>query len=462
MGRRVVVLLGLFATPVIAGPSDQAQPERLLDAPVFTRAPRMLFAYGAGGANVEVAWAPITGATRYHVTWIDHAGQPIDSETTNTTFARHVAPGHYQMTVTAIDTAGIEGALAQAIAIDVITVRARPPGNDLPAPPTRDAFAIGTWFSSPDVRCALGNESPVTEVRAVLSGAPTLHCASEALSFDVPLVIAPVVVAAQPPPLPRGETSIVHVTVASVAAVGDRLDVVAIGDIRLGEAQRVDGGLDVPVRVLPDAWTGGLSIQSEGLELGRVELPLSAALVVPPPPAPIAGWWALELGGQVGALMLPSEGLQAAAVGHPAEARDSVTSGPLFGPRVGLFPIRRVGLEAEAGLVTGGYAERTGVSSLLVGKLQIAVRAVEDGPYGLRLLVGTGVLTALREHATSHRGTAGEVHAGAAFTIETRRDLWLRLQVLDVITPAQDAGYAHCFELQLGVVTRLGRRDRWK
>jgi hypothetical protein len=66
----------------------------------------------------------------------------------------------------------------------------------------------------------------------------------------------------------------------------------------------------------------------------------------------------------------------------------------------------------------------------------------------------------LARRETSRRGIVGEVHGGAAFTIEARTDLWVRVEALDVITTAHDAGFGHCLEIQLGVVTRLGRRDR--
>jgi hypothetical protein len=70
------------------------------------------------------------------------------------------------------------------------------------------------------------------------------------------------------------------------------------------------------------------------------------------------------------------------------------------------------------------------------------------------------MINVLTRAGTSRPDTTGAVHWGAAFTIETRRDLWLRLGAYHVITTARDAGYSHCVELQLGVVTRLGRRDR--
>jgi hypothetical protein len=37
----------------------------------------------------------------------------------------------------------------------------------------------------------------------------------------------------------------------------------------------------------------------------------------------------------------------------------------------------------------------------------------------------------------------------------------LRADALDVMTTSRDRGYAHNLELELAVVARFGRRDRW-
>jgi hypothetical protein len=70
-------------------------------------------------------------------------------------------------------------------------------------------------------------------------------------------------------------------------------------------------------------------------------------------------------------------------------------------------------------------------------------------------------MSVLDDRNTSSVSTVGGVHYGAAFTIETRARVSVRLQALHVITAAQDAGYASCFEVGIGVMARLGRRDRW-
>ena len=166
------------------------------------------------------------------------------------------------------------------------------------------------------------------------------------------------------------------------------------------------------------------------------------------------------MGGQLGGLVLPSEGATATAIGTPTRAEDTLTSGPVLGGRLGLFPIAHAGIESEAALALPGFRGHSGVTWIAWARSQIAARVLEDGRYGLRLLGGGGIFGVLVRRETSTRSIAGEAHWGAAFTIEARTDLWVRIQALDVITTARDAGFAHGLEIQLGVVTRLGRRDR--
>jgi hypothetical protein len=171
-------------------------------------------------------------------------------------------------------------------------------------------------------------------------------------------------------------------------------------------------------------------------------------------------WLALDLGGQLGALMLPSSGTTATAIGTPSDPADTLTSGPMLGGRIGLFPIAHAGIETEVALALPGFRGHSGVAWLGLARAQIAARVLDEGRYGVRLIGGGGILGVLAREETSKRSIAGEAHWGAAFTIEARTDLWVRFQALDVIATAKDAGYAHCLEIQLGVVTRLGRRDR--
>ena len=107
-----------------------------------------------------------------------------------------------------------------------------------------------------------------------------------------------------------------------------------------------------------------------------------------------------------------------------------------------------------------GYGAQSGVSTILLARPQLAVRAIEDGAYGLRLVAGADILGELAAHGVSHRTVTGGIHAGLTFTIEVRPNTFVRFTALDVVVPARDAGYAHCFELQAGVMTRLGRHDR--
>jgi hypothetical protein len=102
------------------------------------------------------------------------------------------------------------------------------------------------------------------------------------------------------------------------------------------------------------------------------------------------------------------------------------------------------------------------VAPVWLNRLQLAARLVEERRFGLRAVLGPDLLSNLTTAGTNKAGSVGGLHYGAAFSVETRPGVSVRFELLDVITVAEDAGFAHCLEVQVGVVTRLGRRDHWK
>lgn len=410
-------------------------------------------------ASIRVSWQPVAGAVRYRARWTD-VGAPADVDVTAPMFEhRSAIAGQHQLVVTPIDAGGQPGASA-TISIDLVEVRAIAPGDETPSAST--AFAVGTRFSSPGLACRLGDGEPAQEVIAKTAGAHTLTCGGEPGQprVTVPVIVAPVVVAVRTAAIRRGERTKVEITVASVAPVGDLLKVEAVGDLDLGDAQRTETGIEVPVTVLPGSEVSALIIRAGAIELGRVALEPTAARPVVAAVGP--AWFALDVGAQVGAFITPQDGTGATFLGKPMQPADTLGSGPFGGLRAGLFPTRRVGVEVESSIVTASYKGRDGFAAFWVNRGQLAVRLVDDRRFGLRLVGGAGLLSVLTEAGTSRRSSTGSVHYGAAFTYETRPRVSIRLGALHVITVAQDAGYAHCLELQVGVVTRFGRRDRWK
>lgn len=467
---RITLAALLGCALAVPARAQSEPPRRLLDPPVFTLRPEgALPAFPGAGVDVTIGWRPVGEAARYRATFTNVAtGTSTDVETTALRIdKRGLAPGRYQLTVGALDATGTVGALSEPLPLNVVEVRAVPPGADQPMPPTRDAYAVGTQFSVPGMHCE-ASESRIddllvraeNELRVTRPGRTTLYCAGLPGYLEADVLIAPVSIAAQSTEVTRGRTTIVHVTIGSVAHVGDHLAVTALGDVTAGVPVRTRYGLDVPVTAPRDAGAGTLAIQSGAFELGRVELALLTP--APPPeavPRPPLDWQALDVGGQIGAFFPPSEGGGATKIGEPSAAGDVITAGPLVGARLGLFPIPRVGLEAELSMAAGGYADESTVSRLLVTRAQLAFRVLEGGRFGLRLLAGGGAWTTLREHGTSQPSTVGEAHAGLALTVETSPNVWLRFQVADLVTAARENTYAHVIEGQLGIVTRFGRRD---
>jgi len=435
---------------------------RQLATPTIATGARTFVAFAGRPAAVRIAWAPIPGAVRYRARWSDTT-HPIDILLAAPVLERtETRPGQHHVSIFAVDERGVESQPAE-LALEVVAIAATRAGSDAPEGADAAVFAVGARFASPGLRCRIGSGSPAAEVIAQTPGAAILRCGGETgqPNAEVPVVITPVIVSAQTAPLRRGVATKIHVSVASAAPVGDRIEVEAVGDLSLGDIKRTRGGIDVEITAGDRDEEAGLILRVASVELGRLRL---AVVDVPPvvlePARP--DWFALDLGGYIGAITTPQFGDDALLLGEPLDPDDSLASGPLAGLRLGVFPTRRVGLEVELGLATPSYVGRLGVAALLITRGQIAARIAEEGRYGLRGLLGGGALALLSENGTSRPGTLGSVHYGGAFSIETRRNVSVRLQALHVISVARDAGYAHCLEVTIGVVTRLGRRDRWK
>lgn len=464
-----MVLLGLATTASAQGRLAR----RVMDAPSFTIHPQGALPIFAGeSVGVVVGWRPVTDAARYRVTLTDASGRAIDYDLHGLRWEhKGLVAGSYSVVVTALDRMDQLGTPSDPLPINVIEVRAIPPGAKAPAPPTRGAYAVGARFSVAGMHCEFGDApiddlivGPENEASLPMAGLARLRCAGMPGYLEKQVVIAPVRIAARAARVSRGQTTVVTLTIGSVAELGKELEVKAIGDLSTGAATRTDFGLEVPVTVAAKARRGALSVQSAGLELGRVELELVDG---PPPPTPVVvepvrpDLVAFDLGGQVGALSFPDGG-RAPTLGSPTNNSDVLTGGALVGLRVGYFPISRLGLEGEVSFVRAGYTDETAdVAKLLLARGQLAVRVLEGGALGLRAFLGTGVVSTLEARGTSGKATESELHAGAAFTVETSPNLWLRFQVADVVMTARDNGYAHAVEFQLGVVTRVGRRDAW-
>jgi hypothetical protein len=475
MGRGILaVVLACAATPALANPGKEgktveppAPQKHLLDAPVLQTRARALPSFGGGGANVRVTWLPVPGAHRYHAMWSGPDGKPVDTWSNETSFHRDaVAAGKYTLQVAALDATGMEGALAPQLGIEVVDVVAIPPGKTAPEPPTRGAYAVGTRFATEGIACTLGGRTSAERVkgeprmvRAASPGDAQLRCGDKLVAQ---LVIAPVIVAAKEAPLPRGQTTTVHVIVASVAAIGSNLTVQPIGDAKLGDVQRTKFGLDVPLAVAAEAQAAAVAVSADGLELGRVGFELVDP-PAPPPPPPVAGsaWAAFDLAVVAGAFVPTATGTNtgAPALGHPMSYKDVVGAGPLFGPRLGFFPTPRLGFEIEGAMLTlPTSGDRV---AAVAGRGQLALRAVDRDSFGLRLIAGAGVFHTLTTTGTSTEATSGEVHYGFALAVETTPTVSLRVDALDAITTARDGGYAHNLLLELSIATRLGRRDHW-
>jgi hypothetical protein len=432
--RLAVLATVLYAASASAAPAQ----------PSFAGGPHAFALFAGKPAQIRVAWNPVAGAVRYRATW-----QGVDREVATPALElNETTPGPRPLSVVAIDADGRAGPAA-TILLDVVPIAAIAPGATESA--QAPAYAIGTRFSSPGASCALDTDAKVPEIQARVAGRTWLTCGA----YTGPVIIAPVVVASEAEPLVRETATTIHVTVASVAPLGDRLDIEAVGEIDLGEAQRTAGGFDLTVTPRAKATSVGLRIVAGELPIGTIDLPLSNRIATPAvPPAPEHRWLAVDAGLLAGLFVPQSTGVAATNLGHPMTAGDAIATGGSIAAQLGIFPIPRAGLEAQLAIMPAGHASASGTAVIVAERLQLAIRAVEDGRYGLRVLVGADLLT-------QHGATDGGIHYGAAFTLGLARDLALRVEAMHLITSSRDASYASSLLAQVGVVMRFGRRDRW-
>ncbi|CAN5844075.1 hypothetical protein BH11MYX2_BH11MYX2_22240 [soil metagenome] len=433
--------------------------------PAIVVGTRTFVAFGSKAAAVRIAWSPVAGAARYRAYWDGDKNAGIDLPATTTVLERaEYRAGVHAIQVIAIDDKGNESDAAD-VSVEVVVIEAISPGFDHSVPTANPAYAMGARFRSAGLPCELDGQSvvPGGAILATQPGAFKLRCGGQSGQpiAEVPVVIAPVHVTADTAPIQVGTRTEIHITLASVATIGDNITVTAIGPLDVGRVERVEGGIDVRVTPRMNTGTGILIVQAGDLELGRVTLDIVDAPRSPEPEHVETRWAAFDVGGFVGSFTVPHEGTSSSLLGKPTDPHDTISNGAIFGARLGFFPTRRLGLELEVGVVTAAYANEDGIAPILITRPQIAVRAVEDERFGLRLLAGADLMSVLDDRNTSTVSTIGGVHYGAAFTIETRARMSVRLQALHIITAAQDSGYASCIEVGIGITARLGRRDRW-
>ena len=201
---------------------------RTLDAPQLTIKPQgALAAFTGESVDVLVGWRPVAGAARYRVT----IGRRDDrNERPRASSARVFAVGKYQLTVVAVDRDGNASPPSETLPLNVLEIRAVPPGADASMPPQRGAYAIGTRFSVAGMHCEFSDApiddllvGPENEIRMPIAGLATLRCAGVPGYLERQVVIAPVTVATTSPARSAASRSTIDVTLASVAYPRSRL-----------------------------------------------------------------------------------------------------------------------------------------------------------------------------------------------------------------------------------------------
>lgn len=481
-GKTVVVAAGSGIEVAPGARPDKAQP--LPVAPAWTTASATAVAVGGRGAALRAGFAPVAGITRYRVTVRTLGGDPVtaltttsDSETGAVAIHR-LRPGRYVARIAAVDAAGFESEPSAELPLEVVDLPVIAAGRDeliptvddtgdpsMPAPPPE--LDLGARLMVPAaLTCQLGDDPPASWVVVTAAGGTTLHCSQNGADLPTPAVIGAgldLALAGAPDELPRTGRTTLTFTMRDPAAA-PAVDAIATG-LRVHSVEAIATGVSVTVE---PASAGGRLAELDlvlrdapDVILTRVALAIAPPVEVvrdrEPPPADDDGGVGLEVGAFAGYLAFPTDDAGGSELGNARDPDYRVASGPTVGARFALWPVSRVGVEAEAAITPTGYAAAAGRATIASYRAHLAISFVRDGRFGLRGAIGAGAQTLITGSGDAHGDTDSELHWGLGFTVGLSRGLQLRLDARHLIGPARDAGYASMFEIDLGVGARFGR-----
>jgi hypothetical protein len=501
-GRSVVIAAG--SGVVVAPGKAPARSRPLPTAPAWTSPATRVIAVGGRGAPITVAFAPIPGIADYRITVRTLGGDPVlalaatcdgaagasgptsgrsgvcagapGGPETGTITIHRMRPGAYVARVAAIDADGFESQPSAELPIEVIDLPVIAAGRDEllalsddggdPATPGPGlALDLGARLMVPAaLTCRLGDDAPAPWVVVTTPGETALHCQKGGDELVAPAIDGrshEVALAEAPRILPRSGPTRLRFTLRDPAAA-PAIDAVATG-LRVHTVEPDPGGVTVTVE---PASAGGRLAE---LDLVLRDAPdvtlLRVALAIEPPvdvgvdrsapPVIDVTDMGLEVGAYAGYLSFPSDVDGGSELGNADDPGYRVESGPTIGARVALWPIARIGLEAELGVTPTGYAGAPGRATVLGYRGQLAINIVRDGRFGLRAAVGAGAQTLVGSGEAS-TDTDSELHWGLGFSVGVTRRLHIRLDARHLVGPARDAGFASMFELDLGVGARFG------
>ena len=190
---------------------------------------RTFVAFAGQPAPVRLAWSPVPGAARYRARW-STGPNVLDFDLTQTAFERPETPGRAASAHGRRDRRrrDREPACRDASSTSSPST-AHAPGLQIAAAPAPAAFAVGARFSSPGLPCQLGSQRAAGR-RSWRRSPVRSACAAAARRvsrrIEVPVVIAPVIVSGGARARSRATTTTkIHLTIASVGAIGDQLEV---------------------------------------------------------------------------------------------------------------------------------------------------------------------------------------------------------------------------------------------
>lgn len=306
-------------TKIVAGFGADAErgkkpspPRALPPAPAWSNVSTLATGWRTTGATVRATWTTSAAAARYRIELATTSGDilaQIEVPASITALELHRIPaGSYRLAIGSVDATGLEGIPATSPAIEArllaIAGEAEPPQLgivDTASVAPRRSVTLGSVLESSDVGCTVDNGTVFSR-----TGSTIVACTQAGSRAELPVDVAPIDVAANPPELALDTATTITFALVPPPPPGDLVARAEAGFV-VDRVERFDGGARVhltPRRIGRGTLTLSLVTSAGTVELGRAAIETRAPAAPPPPakpriPGPPRVWLALAGGAAI-------------------------------------------------------------------------------------------------------------------------------------------------------------------
>jgi len=460
-------------------PKRPPTPPRKLPPPPGwpTGADRFVDLAGAG-ATVTLRWAPVAVAVDYRVellsAGIELTAVEVPAAVTSLEL-HHLAPGDYIAHVSTIDADRFESLRSADRAFHVVAAAVFPPGAtaalvppaapapsdagpDLTAAVPRPRFATGSRIVAPaGMTCGVVGGARASELTLPAPGDVALECATAdgAVAATLAATVVPLRVTGAPagptPVIARRTPTRVIVTIAGDAAFGTAMTVRTSEELTVLSTTPGDGTLEVVVLSTGRGGDRGrLTVAAGTTELGSLDLAIEPRAQLASAVASTTRGPRLEIGAYAGYHMYRTGERAGAALGGAVDPAAVIGPGPALGLHLGSWLLPRLGVEVEAGIVAGSWANVAGHSLIATVRTHGTLTLLERSRVGLHLVVGGGADLLVRTIPGTRRDTAAVFDGGLRLTVGDGHGLRWWLEARDDLEPSRDAAASSVLDVRAG------------